>query len=109
MQRQLDYAKGTPCESYFLVVHSGAQASAGKLGKARDFTRQAVAAAQRANQRELAGTITAFGVLVEAELGNERQAQDQASAALALSQGQETSTLAAVALGLAGSAPKAQP
>lgn len=109
MQQQLDYAKGKPIESFFLFFQSGALASSGKLGKARDTIRQAVVMARGAGFQEMAGNLAASGALVEAEFENHREARDQADAALAISQSAATKAYAAIVLAMAGDAPKAQP
>ncbi len=109
MQRQLDWTKGAPSESFFLFFQSAALASAGKLREARELLQQAVLIARRAGFQEQAGGFAASGAAVEAECGNDREARNQADASLAISQGQDTSAESAIAFALAGEAGKAQP
>jgi serine/threonine protein kinase/Flp pilus assembly protein TadD len=80
----------------------------GRLGKAREFSRQAVASAERAEGKETAANYEADAALREALFGNAAQARQLVAAALAISNGRYVQYVAALALALAGDASRAQ-
>jgi eukaryotic-like serine/threonine-protein kinase len=80
----------------------------GQLRKAREFTRQAVASAEQAEEKETAATYEAQAALREALFGNSAQGEQGATAALRLSDGRDVQFLAALALAVAGDSTKAQ-
>jgi eukaryotic-like serine/threonine-protein kinase len=87
-----------------IVLHYQAETAAytGHFMNARDLTPRAVAAAQRADEKQIAADYQAEAALREALVGNLVLAKSQAQAALALSKGRDTQAIAALALALAG-------
>ena len=77
-------------------------AYSGRLEKAREFSRRAVASAERAEEKETAASYEADAALREALFGNSAEARQRAAAALALSTGRDVQYGAALALALAG-------
>jgi tetratricopeptide (TPR) repeat protein len=109
MERQVAWARGKPGgEDLLLSVHSDTQAYAGRLGKARDFSRQAADAAKRSYQKETAAQWLLNAALREAEVGNPAEVRKLVTTALALASSREWQTLSALALARAGDAVRAQ-
>ena len=69
---------------------------------AQDFSRQAVASAERAEEKEAAATYEADAALREALFGNEREARLRVASALRLSTGLDAQYRAALALAFEG-------
>jgi tetratricopeptide (TPR) repeat protein len=108
MERQVEWAKGTPNESDMLATQAGAAVYFGKLQRARQFNQQSAAASQRRNLKEAAGATVAVETLTEAELGNSRLARERAAAALALApRGFIAQMLAGEALAISGQSDQA--
>jgi eukaryotic-like serine/threonine-protein kinase len=80
----------------------------GKIGKAREFSRSAVASATRAEEKETAASYEGAAALREAIYGFPAQARERATAALALSTGRDVQNGAALASALTGDSAKAQ-
>ena len=80
-------------------------AYSGRLGQAREFSRRAVASAEREEEKETAAAYEAEAALREGLFGNAAEARKSAAATLALSNGNYA---AALALALAGDAARAQ-
>jgi len=93
-----------------VLLHEEAETSAyfGRLAKARDFSRKAIASAERADEKETAATYEAAAALREALFGNASDAKRQAAAALQLSTSREVQFGAALAFSLAGEEARAQ-
>ena len=109
MAREVAWAMGKPgVEDVALASEADTAAYAGQLRKARDFSRQAVTSAERADEKETAAAYEAQDGLREALFGNVAQAKERASAALKLSNGRDVQFVAAMALAVAGDASKAQ-
>jgi eukaryotic-like serine/threonine-protein kinase len=88
MAQQVALGKGNPgLENRLLGNEADTAAYFGRLEKARDFSRRAVASAERAEEKEAAAGYEADAALREALFGNEREARQMADAALRLSTG----------------------
>jgi serine/threonine protein kinase/tetratricopeptide (TPR) repeat protein len=108
MAQQVAWASGKPgVEDTLLSSEADTAAYFGRLGKARDLSRQAVAAASSAEEKETAASYEADGALREALFGNSVEARQRATAALGLSTGREVQCGAALALALAGDGSRA--
>ena len=95
-------------EDAALAFESDAAAYAGHLGKARDLSRQAVASAERAEEKETAATYEAAAALREALVGNSEEAKRRIAQALRLSSGREVLFGAALTLSFAGDTVRAR-
>jgi eukaryotic-like serine/threonine-protein kinase len=82
----------------------------GQLGKAREFSRRAIVAAERAEKKATAAGYEATAARREAIFGNAAEARRRAASALGLSTGQEAHLRygAALAIALAGDISRAQ-
>jgi hypothetical protein len=109
MTQQVAWAANKPgWEDVLLASEADTAAYSGRLGKAREFSRRAVAAAERAEEKETAAGYEDEAALREALFGNAAEARQRAVAALALSAGRDVQYGAALALALAGDATRAQ-
>ncbi len=109
MAQQLAWSAGKPgIEEVLLSYEADTVAYSGWLGKAREFSRRAVASAERAEEKETAAGYEAEAALREALFGNATEARQRAASALALSAGRDVQYGAALALALAGDASRAQ-
>jgi tetratricopeptide (TPR) repeat protein/predicted Ser/Thr protein kinase len=109
MAQQVAWSAGKPgVEDLLLAYEADTAAYSGRLGKAREFSRRAVASAERAEERETAAGYETEAALREAFFGNAAEARQRAAAALALSAGRDVQYGAALALALAGDASRAQ-
>jgi tetratricopeptide (TPR) repeat protein/tRNA A-37 threonylcarbamoyl transferase component Bud32 len=109
MAQQVTWAAGKPgVEDVLLAYESSTAAYSGRLRKAREFSRSAVASAERAQETEVAATYHARAALREALFGNPAEARQRAATALNLSRGRDAQFLAALALAFAGDAARAQ-
>ena len=109
MARQVVMETSKPdSEDVLLSEASDTEGYYGRLGKAREFSRKAVAAAQRDNRKEAAALWQVNGALREAEFGNHDQARQNATAAMALAPIHDIQILAALALARAGDAARAE-
>jgi eukaryotic-like serine/threonine-protein kinase len=108
MAKQVAWAAGKPgLEDVWLANEADTAAYFGRLKKAREFSRQAVASAERTGERTVAADYEAGAAMREAVLGNAANARDRAVAALKLSTGRDVECVAALALAIADDA-KAQ-
>jgi len=108
MAQQVTWAMGKPGqESLLLYFEADTAAYSGQLNKSREFSRQAVAAAERAGEKERAAAAEATAALTEALFGNKMEAQKRAVHALTLSNGRDTEFEATLALALAGDSDRA--
>ena len=109
MAQQVAWAAGkSGVEDALLEDEADTAAYSGRLAKARGFSRQAVASAERAEEKETAAGYEADAAVREALFGNEAEARQRAAAVLALSTGRDVQYGAALALALAGDAHRAQ-
>jgi serine/threonine protein kinase/predicted Zn-dependent protease len=109
MAQQVAWGAGKPgVEDVLLSYEANTAAYSGKLGRAREFSRRAVASAEGAESKETPAGYEADSALREALLGNAAEARQQAAAALGLSTGQDVQYGAALALALAGDVTRAQ-
>jgi serine/threonine protein kinase len=109
MKRQVAWAADKPgWDDVLLASEANTAAYSGQLGKAREFSRQAVASAERAQEKETAAGYEAEASLREALFGNAAQARQRAAAALTLSAGRDVQYGAALALALTGDAGRTQ-
>lgn len=107
MAKQVAWSAGKPgIEEVLLAYEADTAAYSGRLGKAREFSRRAVASAERAEKKETAAGYEAEAALREAFFGNATEARQRAAAALALSAGRDVQYGAALAL--AGDASRVQ-
>ena len=110
MANQVAWSSGKPgVEDVLLSFEADTAAYLGKLGRARELSRQAVASADRAGERETAARYEAYAALREALFGDAAQAQKQALAALGRSSGASVQFGAALALGSAADPAQARP
>jgi eukaryotic-like serine/threonine-protein kinase len=108
MEQQVAWAVGKPgVEDVLLAFEADTAAYSGRVRKAREFSRRAVALAERAEDKETAAGYEAEAALREAFFGNAAEARERAAAALALSNGRDVQYEAALALTLAGDAAQA--
>jgi eukaryotic-like serine/threonine-protein kinase len=110
MKQQFDWAMGKPgTEDWMLSVESDTEAWSGKLGKARERSRQAVESAHHHGEKEPAALWQSNAAIREALLGNEEVARNGAAAALALAPASpDAEAQSALAFTLAGDAAHAQ-
>ncbi len=109
MEDQVTWAMSRPgTEDHLLSMHSDTNAYFGRLGKARELSRQAAEFAQRSEFKERAAGLLAREAVWEAWLGDSEAASQQARAALSMVPGRDVRALAALALARAGDASKAR-
>jgi tetratricopeptide (TPR) repeat protein/predicted Ser/Thr protein kinase len=109
MAKQMAWSAGKPGKENILFYLAAEVAGyGGQLGKAREFSREAVTSAERAEQREIAARCAAAAALREATLGNFAEAKRGAAATLALSNGRDAQYIAALAVAMAGDSVQAQ-
>jgi tetratricopeptide (TPR) repeat protein len=101
MAKQVNWAKGqTGIEDAILAAESDTSAYLGQLSKAREFSRQAVASALKADEKETASGYEADAALREALLRNPAEARQRVAAALALATPRDVEYGIAMALAL---------
>jgi eukaryotic-like serine/threonine-protein kinase len=109
MAQQVAWGAGKPgLEDVLLDLEADTAAYSGRLGNAREFSRRAVASAERAQEKETAAGYEADVGLREALFGNRVEAAQRAQAALRLSTGRDVQYLAALALAFGENASRAQ-
>jgi eukaryotic-like serine/threonine-protein kinase len=109
MAQQASWGAGKPgVEDELLYFEADTAAYSGRLGKAREFSRRAVASAERADETETAASCEVGAALREAFFGNAPEARQRAVAALALSRGRDVQYGATLALALAGDSARAR-
>ena len=100
--QQVAWAAGKPgVEDVLLSAEADTASYSGRLAKAREFTRQAVVSAERAQETETAAGYEADAALREALFGNAAEARHRGDAALARLTGRDVKFGAALALALA--------
>ena len=103
MAQQVFWSAGKPgVEGSLLRLEADTAAYAGRLDEARQLTLQAIASAKRAGENETAAAYEIDAALREAVFGNAKSAEQHANTALALSEGRDVQSGAALALALAG-------
>jgi len=109
MAQQVAFGAGKPgVEDVLLGFEADTFAYSGRLGKAREFTRRAIASADRAGEKEAAATYQAFAAVREGLFGNSAEARQQVASANGLSTGLAVQCLSAIALALAGDSNRSQ-
>jgi len=109
MAQQVAWAGGKPrAEDVLLRLEAGTAAYSGRLGQARDFSRQAVASAKRSGEKEVAAAYEADAALREALFGNLAEVRKGTAEALSLSTGPYVQFAAALTLAFAGDAVRSQ-
>jgi tetratricopeptide (TPR) repeat protein len=103
MDRQVAWSVGVPGgEDLLLSAASDTNAFYGNLVKAREYSRRAVAAALRNNQKETAAEWQMNEALREAEFGNFELARQQTTQALSKASSRDVKILAALTLARGG-------
>jgi len=109
MAHQVARAMGKPGqESGMLYFEAQTAAYSGLLNQSREFSRQAMDASERAQQRERTSGIEAAAALTEALFGNAPEAQQRAAVAVGLSNGRDAQFIAALAFATSGDSARAQ-
>jgi tetratricopeptide (TPR) repeat protein len=109
MAQQVAWAQGKPgAEHWFLEEEADTDAFYGRLGKARELSRQVLASAERAQMKEATASDEADAALREALFGNAAEGRRRTAAALKLSKGHDVQAGAALALAIAGDATGAE-
>jgi eukaryotic-like serine/threonine-protein kinase len=110
MAQQAAWSAGKPGEEGGFQSEEGFTAAySGRLGRAREFWRQAIASSERANDEDFAVHVRAGVAVVEALFGNADEARQLAQAALGRSRGQDVRYISALALAITGDVPGAEP
>jgi DNA-binding winged helix-turn-helix (wHTH) protein/tetratricopeptide (TPR) repeat protein len=108
MSQQVVWAVGRPgADDALLGLEAETAAYPGRLGRARDLSRQAIVSARRAEEPELAAGYEAAAAFREALFGNAAEARKRAAEALDLSNSADVESLSALALFIAGDAARA--
>jgi hypothetical protein len=103
--QQATWAVGKPgAEDVLLALQADTAAYFGRLAQAREFSRRAVASAERQEEREKAAGYEADAALRLALFGNPAEARQRAASALVLSTARDAQYGAAFALAFAGDA-----
>jgi eukaryotic-like serine/threonine-protein kinase len=110
MAEQVSWATGKPGkESVMLGFESATAAYDGKLGVARDFSRQELSSTQRAGDKEMAADCEASAALREALFGNTAEAKQHVADSLAkMNNGRDSQYVTALALAMVGDAARAK-
>ena len=95
-------------EDMLLAAEADTAAYTGHVVAARDFSRQAIASAKRAAEKETAASYEAAAALREALFGNPDVARQHAKAAIAISKDRDVQYASALALAFAGAGQQAQ-
>jgi serine/threonine protein kinase/tetratricopeptide (TPR) repeat protein len=109
MAQHLAWASGKPgIEDTLLAMHADSIAYGGQLRKAEELTRQAVASASHADEKETAALYEAEAGVRRALVGDTNLAKQHAAAALAMTDGRDVRFLAAITYGFAADNSKVQ-
>jgi tetratricopeptide (TPR) repeat protein/predicted Ser/Thr protein kinase len=109
MAQQVTWASGkSGWEDVLAAEEADSAAYFGRLAKARELSRRAVASAERAEEKETAASYESDVALREALFGNAAEARQRAATALRLSIGRDVEYEAALAFALAGDAARAE-
>ena len=103
MAQLISAAMGKPgAEDLLLAAQADTEGWGGKLKKAHELTRLAIASAQRNDAKETAAGYQAAAALRDVESGNRKQARAEANAAVNLGPNRDVQAMAAMALAQAG-------
>jgi class 3 adenylate cyclase len=108
MARAVEAAKGTGDEDELLSSQADTEAYYGRLTRARELSRAAIAVALGAGAKETAAGWQATAALREAEFGNFSQAKQEALAALTLGPSRDVRIAVSMALARSGDSARAQ-
>jgi serine/threonine protein kinase/tetratricopeptide (TPR) repeat protein len=109
MAQQVAWSAGKPrVEDVLLVLEADTAVYSGRLMRASEFSRQAVASAERAKEKETAAEYEADLAVQLALLGKPAEARQRTREALGRSNGRDVQFRAALALGFAGDAIRCQ-
>jgi len=109
MAEQVAWSAGKPgVEDVLLAYEADTVAYSGHLKKARELSSNAVATAERADEKETAAAYEADAAIREALFGHASEARQRAAAALRLSTGRDVQYGVALALAFSGDATRAQ-
>jgi len=109
MAQQVARSAGQPAaEDELLSLEADTAAYSGRLKEAREFSRQAMDSAERAQEKEVAAMYFTLSALREALFGNADGAQRRATSSLQHSTGRDVQFGAALALAYAGDGARAQ-
>jgi tetratricopeptide (TPR) repeat protein len=109
MAKQVASAAGrSGAEEVLLLFDADTSAYYGRLRKSRETSDKAVASAKQSKEEETAAAYEGDAALREAVFGNQEDARERSSAALALFQGRDARFEAALALAFGGDILKAQ-
>ena len=110
MKQQEDWTIGKPgAEDWMLSLESDTEAWSGRLGKARELSRQAVESARRSDEKEPAALWQTNAAIREALFGNTDAARQNAAVAVTLAPGShDAEAQAALAYALAADTVHAQ-
>lgn len=109
MANQVTWATGKPgVEDVLFASEANTAAYFGRIAQAREFSRRAVASAEREEEKETAAGYEAQVALWEALYGNAAEGRRRAAAALGLSNGRDVQYVAALALAFARDEDQAQ-
>jgi eukaryotic-like serine/threonine-protein kinase len=107
MAQQVAWGADKPgVEDVLLANEADSTGYSGRLGKARELSRRAVASARNADEKEAAAGYESDAAVREVLFGNSAKARQRAAAGLTLSNGRDVQYGAALAL--TGDAPRAQ-
>jgi len=103
MAQQASWAADRPGDDAVMLYYQADTAAYfGRLNKARDLSKQAITAAERAGRRERAAGCEAAAGLREALFGNGAEARQYATNALKASNGKDVQFIASLALAMVG-------
>jgi serine/threonine protein kinase/Flp pilus assembly protein TadD len=109
MAQQAAWAAGKPgVEDVLLASEANTAAYFGRLAEAREFSRRAVASAERSQERETSAGYEAEAALREALFGNAAEARRKVGATLGLPRGRDVQYGAALVLAFEGDAAESQ-
>jgi len=108
MAQQATWAAGKPgVEDVLLASQANTAAYTGRLAEAREFSRRAVASAERAEEKETAAGYEVEAALREALFGNAAEARQRAATALGLPHGRDVQYGATLAFAFEGDSGRA--
>ena len=109
MAQQVTWAAGEPeMEDVLLGYEADTNAYTGRLQRARELSRRAVASAERVKKKEGAASHETDAALRESLFGNPTEARQRTTSALGLSMARDVQFGAALAMAMAGDAARAQ-
>ena len=109
MAEHVAWSVGKPrIEARLLGLEAATAAYSGQLGKSRDFSRQAVASVNRADDKDMAACYEASAALREALFGNVAETRQRVVSAVGLSADENVQYGVSLALALVGDAVRAQ-